>query len=804
MGKRLAIFGTALGLAAGVAGALYYALFRRPLAQTSGAIRMLGLKYDVEIIRDRWGVPHIYAKDTHDLFFAQGFVHAQDRLFQMEFWRRLGAGRLAEVLGPAAVEADSWMRILGLRRVAEKEVALLSEETRKLMLAYASGVNAFIDRRKLPVEFTLLRYAPERWQIADSLTWIKSMDWMLAVNWESELLRARLVELLGPERVADLDGPYPKGHPTTLPADMDWSHIGADALARAEAARPFTGPSAEDGLGSNNWVVDGSRTASGAPLLASDMHLTLTTPAIWYENHLSCDGFDIVGLSFAGLPGVIAGHNGRVGWSFTNGFPDTQDLYLERLNPDNPHQYEFKGTWHDAEVLREEIVVKGAESVVEEVVITRHGPLIDGLAPDEASVPIALRWTALESSDMASLIFELPTVRNCDELHECLRRWTGPVQNIVYADVDGNIGYTLIGRMPIRASGHDGRVPVPGWTGEFEWQGYVPFEHWPHVINPPEGVLITANAKPVSDAYPYYLGQCWLPGHRAARITELFEVASKSTVADFCAMQFDQKSVLARRVGRHLGLLKGSPGSPISDRVVALFQDWDGDLAPDSAAAAVYEVFVRRMLYNLFDTAAGASAIGTGMTDRFVGKLLHEQLTTTSHYGANGRALLEHLLEMPDSPVFQGRPLADLMIQSLREAEDFLVWKLGPQVEDWHWGDLHQLTFAHALGQVKPLDKVLNRGPYPIGGDETTIWATGASYHSLESEGMVGPVCRFVVDLGDLSRSRSLNAPGQSGQPGSRHYADRIKAWLEGDYHPMLYHRQDVVAEAEATIYLVA
>jgi len=766
-------------------------------------LRLTGLHEDVEVIRDRWGMPHIYSEDRHDLFFAQGFVHAQDRLFQMEFGRRLGAGRLAEVLGPPAVEADRWMRVLGLRRTAEKELVLLDDETRELMLAYASGVNAFIDRGKLPVEFSLLRYRPERWQIVDSLTWIRLMDRELSVNWEAELLRAQLIAHLGPDPVASLDGPYPAGNPTALSSDIDWRHLGTGALERARAARPYTGPPAEAGLGSNNWTVDGSHTASGAPLLASDMHLSLGMPSIWYENHLCGAGYDVIGLSFAGLPGVIAGHNGRVAWSFTAGFTDTQDLYVERLNPENPRQYEFEGTWQDAEVLREEIVVKGSEAVVEEVVITRHGPLIDGLVPDEASQPLALCWTAHDPSDMVSLLFDIGQAGNCAEFHGFLRRWTGPVQNVVYADVEGNIGYTLVGRTPVRVEGHDGRTPVPGWTGKYEWRGYVPFEDWLHVINPPGGRLVTANAKPVGDGYPYFLGHAWMPGFRAARITELLENTEKSTVADFCRMQFDQKSVLARRIGRHLAVLDPEHASPNVQHAISLFQDWDGDLSADSPAAAVYQVFIRRLLYNLFDAISEDAPAEAHLADRFVGKGPHPTLAANGFYGCNGRALLAHVLDTPDSPLFEKRSRDDLIRQSLQAALAFLHSQIGPQVEEWRWGQLHQLTYTHPLGQVKPLDRLFNRGPYPMGGDDTTVWATGTSYHSLDSERMVGPVCRFVVDLGDLGRSQSLNAPGQSGQPGSRHFADRIRAWLEGEYRPMLYRRQDVVAQAEGTLRLL-
>ncbi len=817
MGKRKSIIGlgAALGAVAGVAGAFY--LRRRALPQTSGTIRLEGLLHGVEVIRDRWGVPHIYATHPRDLFFAQGFVHAQDRFFQMEFWRRLVTGRLSEVLGRSALEADRWLRVLGLHRVAEKEVALLDTETRELMLAYVSGINAFIDRDRLPLEFSLLRYRPERWKIADSLTWIKFIDWTLAVNWTSELLRAQLVARFGPERVALLEAPYSQDHPITLPAGLDFTQvdIGNEALARAAAVWPYTGPPAESGLGSNGWVVDGSHTASGAPLLANDMHLSLDIPSIWYESHLCGGDYDVVGLSFPGLPGIVVGHNGHVAWGFTAGFCDTQDLYIERLNPQSPHQYEFKGRWRDAELFKEEIVVKGESSVVEQVMVTHHGPLIDGLLghlQGEETQPLALRWPALEPNDMAGTIFEVARVKNCADFHERMRRWVGPALNVVYADVEGNIGYTLVGRVPQRTAGHDGRLPVPGWTGEYEWRGYVPFQALPHVINPSDGMLITANAKPVREDYPYFLGHSWMPGLRAARIKELLTQKPTLspqglTVTDFRRMQFDQTSVLARRVGRHLSRL----ASQVPGLDPGLFRDWEGELASDSPAAAVYEVFVRRMLYNLFEGVLeswGAEPQNQDeralMVDYLVGKGLPLDLPTIDSFGYNGRALLEQLVDRPDHPLFEHRARDAVMLSSLREAVAFWRWKLGSDASAWRWGDLHSLVFTHPLGQIGPLNRLFNRGPYPIGGDETTVWAATRSYHALDKQGgMVGPVCRFVVDLNDLRRSCALNAPGQSGRLASQHYADRITAWFEGDYHPMLYDRTDIEREAKETLRLV-
>ena len=369
-------------------------LDRRRLPQTEGTLSLAGLEAPVEVLRDRWGVPHIYAQSRHDLMFAQGFVHAQDRLWQMDFQRRLVAGRLAEVLGAVALPVDRWFRVLGMRRTAEQEPALLGADARAALEAYALGVNACAGRGRLPLEFTLLGYRPEPWTVVDTLSWAKMMAWTLSVNWEAELLRAQLLARLGAERAAELEPRIAADQPLIVPPGVDYSVLGGAALERAAAARRFAGPGPGEGLGSNNWVLAGTRTASGAPLLANDMHLALAAPAIWYENHLVAPGMTMTGVTFPGIPGVVAGHNGSVAWGFTNGFPDVQDLYIEHLRrtDDGRVQYEYCGEWLDAQVIREELRVKGGQPVIEEVIVTRHGPIINSLAADLAGEqPLALR-----------------------------------------------------------------------------------------------------------------------------------------------------------------------------------------------------------------------------------------------------------------------------------------------------------------------------------------------------------------------------------------------------------------------------
>ncbi len=770
---------------------------RRRLPQVDGTLRLPGLDAPVEVIRDRWGIPHIYAETTHDLMFAQGFVHAQDRLWQMDFQRRLVAGRLSEVMGAQTVPVDRWLRILGMRRVAEQEITLINADVRASLEAYAAGVNARIARGRLPVEFTLLRYQPEPWRAADTLSWIKMMSWMLSVNWETEILRAQLIARLGPERAAELEPDYFDHWPRIVPPGVDYSAIGGAALERTEAARPLTGP--RSGLGSNNWVLSGARTSTGKPLLANDMHLGMTLPCVWYENHLVGDGLNVTGIIFPGIPGVISGHNGHVAWGFTNGFPDVQDLYMERLRhtDDGRVQYEYRGEWLDADVIREQIRVKGGETVVEKVVVTRHGPIINSLAPDLAGEqPLALRWTSLEPDTMVEGVLAMSRARNCVEFREALRHWTTPIQNTVYADTEGNIAYSFPGKVPIRAKG-DGQVPVPGWTGEYEWTGYVPFEDLPHLYNPSQGYIATANNRVTDQDYPYYIGREYCTGDRVQRIVELIEAQEKIDIAYIKRMHLDQISPAARVVAQYLGQLDVDDAE--LSAVVEIMRDWDGELAADSPAAAVHEVFVRRMIRLTLSDKLG------DLTARYAGQGPTPLLMEGSLFGERSWEWLQKQLANPNSDWFDlghGETRDDCMRLALRETVNFLKTKLGPEIGDWAWGKLHTLTYGHTLGSVRPLDQVFNRGPYPLGGDATTVWASGTSQHDLNTEGVVGPPFRFIADLGDLRNSLGLLTPGQSGQPGSEHYDDQVEAWFNGEYHPMLYAREDVEREAETTLRL--
>lgn len=797
------------------------------LPKTDGRIRLAGLRAPVEILWDSWGVPHIYAKNEHDLFFAQGYVHAQDRLWQMEFNRRLVAGCLSEVLGEIALPLDRWMRTLTLRHVAEFEVPLLQEEVKQAFQAYANGVNAFIAQGRLPLEFTLLRYRPRPWQIADSLSWIKMMSWTLSVNWESELLRAVLVSLLGAETVAEFDTIHLSRWPYIVPPGSDYSYIGPAALERALEARPFSGPSPYEGLGSNVWALHGKRTCSGKPILANDMHLQLTAPSIWYENHLSCSELNVTGVAFPAIPGVVAGHNGFVAWGFTNGFADVQDLYLERLRrtPTDEVEYEYMGIWKKARVLREIIPIRGKKPFIEEVVITHHGPIINSLASDLAGEqPLALCWTSLEPDRMGETIFGMMRAKDCREFHLALRQWTAPVQNVVYADIHGNIAYTYVGKIPLRRRG-DGRLPVPGWVDDYEWVGYLPFDALPHLFNPPQGYIVSANNHPISEDYPLPFPVEPISGDRAQRISEMILDSSlrggeeRIDLAFVKKMHTDWVSPSARAIARHFKQLTLNPpvNSPQTEiqETVELLRQWDGELARDSIAAAIYQVFIRKLAALLFEAQLSKSLLGfeknnlplkqADIVERMMGKGPTPILAEAGLFGEHWLPWLSRLLEVAESPFYDlgnGEKREDTLLLALELALKELKKRLGEDKKHWTWGSLHQVTFRHALSSDSLMASLFNVGPFPLGGDSTTIWASGTSYHNLATDMMIGPPYRMIVDLADLDNSMSVLAPGQSGHPASPHYCDQVQAWLRGEYHPMLFRRESVEKATRHRLFL--
>jgi penicillin G amidase len=605
---------------------------RRPFPAIDAEIELPGLEGPVEIVRDSLGIPHIYAATSHDLFMAQGFVHAQDRFWQMDTWRHIGAGGVAEMFGEDHVETDAFLRTMGWRRLAEEQYAAASNETRGYLDAYASGVNAYLEMRspaELGFEYTILGltnrdYEPEPWEPADTLVWGKVMAWDLRGNIDDEIDRALLLGGLAPDVVEGLYPPYPDDAPLIVTHDgprlttplSPAPGVSNTALRRVstntDLVDALTGGGGE-GIGSNSWVVGGTRTTTGSPLLANDPHLGIRMPSIWYQVGLHCTPkgpecpFAVTGFSFAGMPGVIIGHNDRIAWGLTNLGPDVMDLYVERVNPADPDQYEVDGAWVEMEVRTETIAVAGGDPVEVRVRATRNGPVVsdvygrlDELGAAGISLPepyvVALRWTALDPGPaIIEPVMAMNRAGNWDEFREALTLFTVPSQNVVYADVDGNIGYQAPGLVPIRRAG-DGRTPVPGWDDRFAWDGFIPFDELPNVFNPDEGWIVTANNAVVDGTYPYLLTADWNLGDRAARIVELLSGPDPLSPDDMAAIQLDTFNATAERI--RPWFIAPDPASLTATEAAAYdaLATWDLHNDAGSAGAAVFEAAWRRLL----------------------------------------------------------------------------------------------------------------------------------------------------------------------------------------------------------------
>ena len=773
-----------------IGGSLF---IRRTFPTINGTVQVPGLHSTVEVHRDEWGIPHIYADNAEDLFFAQGYVTAQDRLWHLEFNRRVGSGTLSEVLGEATLETDRFVRTLGWRRVADVEAESLQEESLAMLEAYSAGINAFIEshRGNLPLEFTILGFEPEPWTPTDSIVWAKAMAWDLGGNWEAELLRASLIEALGEEKATELAPPYPDGSPLIVPPEIGgYGSLNVKGvLARYAQVKGELGAGGP-GVGSNNWVIDGTKSATGMPLLANDMHLGLQIPSIWYEIHLVGGGYNVEGYTFPGVPGVIVGHNEHIAWGVTNVNPDVQDLYIEHTNPDNPDQYQYQGQWLDMEIIEEVIEVDGQAPVVERVRLTRHGPIINSVVEDLPEV-IAFRWTALEPNRLFDSVVLLDRASNWEEFRAAMELWAVPSQNFVYADSEGNIGYQTPGLIPIRAEGHTGLLPVPGWTGEYEWQGYIPFDELPNVFNPSTHFIVTANNKVVGDDYPHRLGYDFAVGHRAERITTLLQEKDVLSIEDFQRIHGDTYSIPGEIFTPYI--LQVEPEGFLQKRALNEIRGWDYHNDADSTGAAIFQVFYLKLVENTFGDELGE-------------ELLAEYLgAPTWHHIA-----LESMIEDADSPWFDdtGTPERetrdDMVARAFADALDYLGNKFGDVPHAWEWGRLHGAMFVHQpLGQsgIAVLERIVNRGPAEVGGSGYTVNA--ASFESDDPFVTVDGVSqRLIVDLSDLDNSLSIHATGQSGLPFNKHYDDMVPLWQGVEYHPLLWSKDMVEQNVEGLLLL--
>jgi penicillin G amidase len=759
------------GLAAAATAAAWHWLARRPLPKQRGTIELAGLEGSVRVRRDRWGVPHVEAGSAADLWFAEGFCHGQDRLWQMDFYRRVLSGRVAEFAGPEGLPVDRLMRTLGMRRTAEREAATIDPELRALLERFCEGVNAAAAGVKaLPFEMQLLRLEFEPWRPADILGLGKLLAFGLSTNWEKELLRADMTRELGPELAAKLDPGYPAGNPVVT--QEAWSGDGLGLAEQIDAVRRSIGMAVE-ASGSNNWAVSGAHSASGTPLIAGDPHLPPSMPGIWYQVGLTLGDRFVRGASLPGMPGVYMGQNNDVCWTFTNVMADIQDLFVERVEGD---RYLFEGEWRPLELVREEIAVKGREAPeVLDVRLTHHGPIVnEALGADEAE-PLALRWMTLDNPTAFKGMFELHGIRSGPELVATLEGHTSPASNLIWADRHGSIGYKLIGRLPLRKGGCPD-LPKPGWDGEYEWEGAIPYDELPAVTDPESGFLITANNRIVGDEYPHHITSEWLDGYRAARIEELLRSSDEHDVEGFEAMQSDNLSIPGLEAARRLGRLTPSGQRELS--AVERLRSWDGRLDPDSIAGTIYQAFLLRLAREVARAAIGDRDLCERWLDRADNGF-------TPHVTSPWRwhSHLMKLWEEGDEDLI-GRPWDELVLEALAGALDDLSDRFGPDPEGWRWGQVHEMEFPHPLGEANPLlRKLLNRSLRAGGAQETV---SQIAYDPNDPYKAVwAPSWRMVGDPTDPKRSRWQMFTGQSGHPASPHYDDLQADWLEGRTQPM-------------------
>ncbi|MGC1212780.1 MAG: penicillin acylase family protein [Micromonospora sp.] len=850
---------------------------RRSFPQDDGVLRLPGLSAPVTVYRDDHGIPQVYAKTADDLFRAQGYLHAQDRFWEMDFRRHVTAGRLAELFGKSQVETDIYLRTMGWRRVAEQEWQILAPDTKRGLQAYADGVNAWLadhDGGRASLEYTVLGlqnsdYAIEKWSPVDSLAWLKAMAWDLRGNMETEITRAALlaagltrkqVEELYPAYPYDRNAPIVTGGgivggafdqravPTKPPVPVGAGTSGgaggggavtaqtitamADGLSRLPNLMGDGGP----GIGSNSWVIGGALTATGKPILANDPHLSPSMPGIWYQMGLHCEcAYDAAGFTFSGVPGVIIGHNARIAWGFTNLNPDVTDLYLERVDGD---RVQVDGEWRPLETRAETITVAGDKDVPITVRVSGHGPLLSdasaslrdiGVKPpvDPAGSPapvaatpllnpsqpanadsdrrngyaIALSWTALRPGRTADALFALNAATNWTEFRAAAALFEVPAQNLVYADVDGNIGYQSPGRVPVRGKG-DGRWMAPGWDSAYDWKGFIPFAELPSVFNPADGYVVTANQAVVGPAYQRFLTSDWSYGYRSQRIRDLIGAArsaGKITVADVQRMQFDNRNGFAPTLVPAVVDALGTPDPSDTAPVAApeLWKGWDfqqpaeGDAgsaeARSSVAAAYYNATWRHLLADTFDELPAGNRPDGG--DRWF-------------------EVVRGLLAQPESPWWDRKDTPgverrdDILRSAAAEAAEELRRDQGYRPEDWRWGRMHTLSVRNqTFGKsgVGLVEWLFNEKTVGVSGGDAIVNATGwdaAAGYEVDAV----PSMRMIVDLSDLDASRWIQLTGNSGHAFHSHYDDQFALWRTGRTLPMRWDRTGIEKEAEQTL----
>jgi penicillin amidase len=796
--RRLILALLLLVALAGVAGgswAVY--VWRRALPEVNGTVEGSGVAAPVEIVRDRWGVPHIFAASDEDAYFALGWAMAQDRLFQMDLVRHVSQGRLAELFGAPVVEIDTLFRTLDLPGIGRRMYAAAAPKVQAACEAFARGINAYQAAQggRLPPEYALLQLEPRPFAAEDFSAMVGFMTWGLNPAWQMDPIFEAIVARVGPRRAAALFPQARGGLPAVYPARTAISQAQRDGPPPRSALSPRERAllSLLPGLGgSNSWVVGPEKSATGRPILANDPHLGHGLPPTWYLAHLRSPGQDVAGALLPGVPFVVIGHNRSIAWGLTNLMSDGGDFFLEKLDAARPGMVMYRGGWVPLEVRREVIHVKDGAPVQLEVRRTPHGPLVNHLLPGEER-PLSYQWVYDKAGDANELegFHALNRARDWDAFRAALARFGAAAQNVTYADRRGHIGQQAAGRLP-RVGPRGGMGYRIGWDGSAEWEGFLPFARNPSSFDPPEGFVASANNPTWPPSAPFYVSGYWEPPDRYLRIVERLREHPRWSREEMARLQADTLWMSAAPLAAELlaAFAAAPPPQPIDAAALALLEGWRGEMDADSAPAAVFAVFYKHLFHEVFD-----DELGTETTDalrvkgNFSGPMLRAVLSGAA----------EGWLDRADTAPREGR--ADILRAAFRKAVRELERRLGDKPAEWRWGRLHRLTLRHPLGRSFPLSVLFNLGPFPLGGHAETV--AKAQFTDDDYAVYWGPSLRMVTELGHPERALAVLPGGQSGIPASAHYDDLAGLWRTGRMHPLLMEREDIAPLAEGRLMLL-
>ncbi len=754
--------------------------FFPPLPPYIGSQQLVGLQEKVDIYTDEYGVPHIFAENEKDLFFTVGYIIARERLFQLSTVASAVRGELAAFFGDNALEDDIYLRTWGIPSISQKIVDGYNEETMMIAEAFCNGINAYIDEAgsRLPVEFKILRQKPIKWRPSDLAGHGRLMAHDLQQSWKAEIMFGLIQLYYGAEKTAELMPAYENHWPIIAAQEMNniWEQFSEAVWDREQSMRNILGTNGMS-IGSNSFVISGNLTQSGKPLLMNDPHLEFSQPGVWYEIHLNGGRFNVSGVCLVGLPVPIIGQNEHCAWGFTNIMADDIDFFIEKMHPENSHLYFYGDTWREMDIVEQSIPLQNGRDTTIVIRSTVHGPIISDIHPllKNSEMAVSMSWTGhWETSELSALI-KLNTMKNWDDFSSAARDFSVPGQNIVYADIEGNIGWRPAVKLPVRKDGNN-LLPRPGHLPEYDWKGTVPFEEMPYIFNPEKGYIVTANQKTIDDSFPHYISNMWADPSRAMRMEELINEKKIIGVDDIKDIQGDLTSSFARELTPYI--LNTEKGNETGNLKTAfdLLKNWDGNESAESAATLVFHVTLNRLFYNIYYDEF--SAINPKLMDGLTSLTLFASRNLIRTIKENTSSWFDNI-ETEDKVETRD----DIIYQSVIEAVSEIENTIGNDPSIWAWGKLHTLTHPHAMGKIKALNWLFgfNVGPFATGGSAMTVnngeYDIVKPYHQTS-----GPSMRRIVDFSDLNSTQMILPAGQSGLPNSPHYDDQAEMFISGQY----------------------